>query len=270
VFLFADEAFYAGDRAHVGVLKALITEPTLTVEAKYANAVQTPNFIHLMMASNEDWVVPASIAARRFLVLLTTAAKVGNRAYFTAIQKQMETGGYEAMLDELQHRDLTNFNVRDVPDTEGLQEQKKLSLGTAEAWWMDVLHRGYVYKSKLGLDDHFGQWHDIVSTEVLFSSYTEYAKSRNERHPMAREWFGRFMVSMGGTPAKPRNVVVGEHITDVTINKYGDTKRLAALIKNDRATGYRIGSIGDARDAFCNTTKLTVEWQPEGGIEGVP
>jgi hypothetical protein len=78
------------------------------------------------------------------------------------------------------------------------------------------------------------------------------------------------MVSMGATPAKPRNVVVGEHITDVTINKYGDTKRLAALIKNDRATGYRIGSIGDARDAFCNTTKLTVEWQPEGGIEEVP
>jgi hypothetical protein len=186
VFLFADEAFYAGDRAHVGVLKALITEPTLTIEAKYANAIQAPNFIHLMMASNEDWVVPASIAARRFLVLLTAATKVGNRTYFTAIQKQMETGGYEAMLYELQHRDLTDFNVRDVPDTDGLQEQRKLSLGTSEGWWMDVLHRGYIYKSKLGLDDHFGQWHDTVSTEVLFASYSEYAKSRNERHPMAR------------------------------------------------------------------------------------
>ncbi len=141
----------------------MITEPTLTVEAKYANAVQTPNFIHLMMASNEDWVVPASIAARRFLVLLTAATKVGNRTYFTAIQKQMEAGGYQAMLDELQHRDLTNFNVRDVPDTEGLQEQKKLSLKTAEAWWLDVLHRGYVYKSKLGKEDYFGEWHDIVN-----------------------------------------------------------------------------------------------------------
>ena len=59
VLLFADEAFFAGDRAHVGVLKALITEPTLTIEAKYANAVQMPNFVHLMMASNEEWVVPA-------------------------------------------------------------------------------------------------------------------------------------------------------------------------------------------------------------------
>ena len=27
VFLFADEAFFAGDRAHVGVVKSIITEP---------------------------------------------------------------------------------------------------------------------------------------------------------------------------------------------------------------------------------------------------
>jgi hypothetical protein len=33
--LFADEAFYAGDKQHVGVLKALITEPSLTIESKY-------------------------------------------------------------------------------------------------------------------------------------------------------------------------------------------------------------------------------------------
>ena len=69
VLLFADEAFFAGDRAHVGVLKALITEPTLTIEAKYANAVQMPNFVHLMMASNEEWVIPAGPEARRFFGL---------------------------------------------------------------------------------------------------------------------------------------------------------------------------------------------------------
>src|SRR3954454_6708582 len=69
VFLFADEAFFAGDRAHVGVLKSLITEPFLTIEAKYQNAVQQPNYVHLMMASNEAWVIPASSDARRYFVL---------------------------------------------------------------------------------------------------------------------------------------------------------------------------------------------------------
>ena len=34
VMLFADEAFFAGDRAGEGVLKALITEPSLPIEGK--------------------------------------------------------------------------------------------------------------------------------------------------------------------------------------------------------------------------------------------
>jgi hypothetical protein len=261
VFLFADEAFYAGDKAHIGVLKALITEPTLTIEAKYANAVQASNFTHILMASNEDWVVPASIAARRFFVLLTQATHVGNAAYFTAIQKQMEAGGYEAMLYELQHHDLTGFDVRSVPDTVGLQEQKKLSLGTSEAWWVDVLHRGYVYRSKLGLEDHFGTWRDVETTEVLFASYSEFAKAKGERHPIAREAFGKFMVTMGASPSRYRNGVVGEHVTDVSVNTYGDTKRMAALIKKEQVHGYKLGTLRGARDAFADTTKLTVAWE---------
>ena len=120
-------------------------------------------------------------------MLLTADTKVGNRPYFTAIQHQMENGGYEAMLDELLHRDLTLFNVRDVPDSVGLQEQKKLSLPTPEAWWMDTLHRGCVWKSKLGLEDYFGEWHDVVTTEVLFASYTEFARPKTN----VTEWHAK-------------------------------------------------------------------------------
>ena len=264
VFLFADEAFYAGDKSHVGVLKALITEPTLTVEAKYQNAVQAPNFVHLMMASNEDWVVPASLDARRFLVLEVAATKVRDRAYFTAIWQEMENGGYEAMLHDLLNKDLEGFDVRDVPETEGLQRQKKLSLGTSEAWWMDVLHRGYVWRSKLGLEAYFSEWHETVTTEVLFASYTEFAKAKNERHPMAREAFGRFLVKMGGTASRPRNAVVGEHIADVPINQYGETTRKAALVKQDRSHGYSFGDLKAARQAFADATKLDGEWEWDG------
>ncbi len=100
VFLFADEAFFAGDRAHVGVLKSIITEASLTVEAKFANAVEVPNYLHLMMASNEDWVVPAAMDARRFFVLEVTNHVQNQHTYFAAIWKQMEAGGYAAMLHD--------------------------------------------------------------------------------------------------------------------------------------------------------------------------
>ena len=38
IFLFADEAFFAGDKQHVGVLNSLITDDTLTVEGKGATS----------------------------------------------------------------------------------------------------------------------------------------------------------------------------------------------------------------------------------------
>jgi Family of unknown function (DUF5906) len=66
---FADEAFYAGDKQHEGQLKRLVTEPTLMIEAKYANAVSVRNCLHLIVASNDDWVVPAGTDERRFFVL---------------------------------------------------------------------------------------------------------------------------------------------------------------------------------------------------------
>jgi hypothetical protein len=270
VFLFADEAFYAGDPSHVGVLKSIITEPYLTIEAKYQNAVQMPNFLHLMMASNEEWVVPAALDARRFFVLEVSNARAKDHEWFGAIWEEMEAGGYEAMLYDLLHHDLTGFNARRVPVTDALQEQRKLSLGTSEAWWFDVLHRGYVYKSKLGLESFFGEWHTAMTTEVLFAAYTEFAKGRNERHPMNREAFGKFLARMGATPVRPRNAVVGEHIVDV-MTEFGTTRKEAELVKQPRATGYRLGDLAQAREAFSATTGLPPAWPedaPDEGAEG--
>src|SRR4051794_35185982 len=122
----------------------------------------------------------------------------------------MESSGYQAMLHDLLHHDLVGFNVRRVPVTEALQHQKKLSLPTADAWWLDVLLRGYVFKSKLGLEDYFSQWHEEISTELLFNSYLDFADRRRERHPLGRENIGRFLVKMGCKAIRPEKGVVGE------------------------------------------------------------
>ena len=64
-FLFADEAFFAGDRSHESVLKTLVTEDMIIVEGKGVDAEPSPNYVHLMMASNSDWVVPSGPDERR-------------------------------------------------------------------------------------------------------------------------------------------------------------------------------------------------------------
>lgn len=262
VFLFADEAFFAGDKSSIGSLKSLITEPYLTVEAKYQNAVQIPNFLHILMASNEEWVVPASLDARRFFVLEVPDDKKNAHGYFAAIAAQMKAGGYEAMLHDLLTLDLSEFNVRDVPITEGLQRQKKLSLGTTDAWWMDVLHRGYVLQSKCGLGEMFGEWREEVTTELLYASYSAFATSRHERHPLSRETLGRELRRFGAKPKKLFRAVVGEHITDVDTG-FGSSARKGAVIRSEKPYGYQFGDLHAAREAFANSTLLPVDWGDE-------
>jgi Family of unknown function (DUF5906) len=264
ILLFADEAFFAGDRQHVGTLKSLITEPYLTIEAKFANAVQQPNFLHVIMASNEEWVVPASLDARRFFVLNVSDAVKGDHDYFARLHAQMEAGGYEAMLHDLLNYDLRHFNIRAVPQTEGLQQQRALSLPTTEAWWKECLERGYVLRSRHGLDAYFGEWHSVVTLEVLFESYTQFATARHERHPLSREHLGRFLRRMGCAGSRPQHGVAGEHLTDEP-TAFG-SRRVAKLIERPRPPSYSLGDLDAARAAFTRATGLAIEWsgQPSG------
>jgi transposase len=248
VLLFADEAFFAGDKAHTGVLKSLVTEEFLTVEGKFRDVVQSPNYLHILMASNERWVVPAGLEARRFFVLNVLPDRKGDFAYFNAILQQLKNGGYEAMLQDLLDYDLTEFNVADVPQTEGLGEQKKLTFNTEQAWWMDVLQRGHVFDPQ---HDHTSlmKWMEKVSTSLLFASYELFAKKVGERHPLSREAFGKFMVITGARPGRLTDAIVKE--------------TPASVIKAARPPGYHLGTLKNARTAFLKATKLHVEWNDD-------
>lgn len=252
VLLFADEAFFPGDRQHVGALKAIITQPYLTIEGKGKDTVQAPNFIHLIMASNDDWVVPASLDARRFFVLDVRATHKGDRPYFRELWNELENDGLAAMLYDLLHEDLSGFDHRDVPDTVGLQQQKKLSLPVELAWWEEVLQRGYVFKSKLGLEEEFRRWIDPISTELLYASYQEFAKEKNSPRRLSRDNFGRFMVQMKARPTRRRSSVVGEHLVQ---------GHAEVIIAKERAPAYLFGSLNEvARPAFLAATGLSTEW----------
>jgi hypothetical protein len=75
---------------------------------------------------------------------------------------------------------------------------------------------------------------------------------------MARETFGRFMRQMGCKSDKISAAVIGEHITDV--EKSWGNIRQAALIEKARATGYAIGTLPAAREAFTTVTGLKPAW----------
>jgi hypothetical protein len=140
--LFADEAFFAGDRSHESVLKALITEPRIVIEPKGLDAFQAKNCISLIMASNSEWVVPAGADARRYFVLDVSDAQIQNEEYFAAIQKEADNGGREALLYYLQDVDLSQFKLRSVPGTAALADQKMRSRRGVDSLIEYIAHEG--------------------------------------------------------------------------------------------------------------------------------
>jgi hypothetical protein len=128
-FLFADEAYWPGDKDGEGALKRLITEPTLNIEPKGLDLFTVPNNLHVMIAGNEEWIAPASGDERRFAVNEVSAHRKSDTAYFQALYAEMnDAGGLAAMLYDLKAMDLAGWHPRnDVPQTAGLQKQKALS-----------------------------------------------------------------------------------------------------------------------------------------------
>lgn len=142
VVVFADEAFWAGDKQAEGTLNALITEETHNIEPKGIDPFSVRNFMHLIVASNHDWVVPAASEARRWLMLDVSEAHLQDHAYFKAIDTQMKNGGREALLYELLNYDGSGVDLWTVPKTAGLGDQIVHSMKPVEKFWFNCLKVG--------------------------------------------------------------------------------------------------------------------------------
>jgi len=131
--LYADEAFFAGDRSHDGVLKALITEPTIPIEAKGLDLIHAANCLGVIMSSNNRWVIPVEHDDRRYFMPTVSEKNKQNGDYFGKLKAEMDAGGPAGLLHFLLHRDISDFNIRERPVTAGLMLQKALSMRGVDA-----------------------------------------------------------------------------------------------------------------------------------------
>lgn len=138
VLMVAEEAFWAGDKAAENALKHVITGKTLTIHHKGFAPYDAPNYLHLMMTSNEDWVIPAGVDERRFCVCNVSSERKGDKPYFDALGNWEKNGGIAALLDYLLRYDIKTFEINKPPDTAGLREQKIMSMSSVQRW---ILYR---------------------------------------------------------------------------------------------------------------------------------
>jgi hypothetical protein len=234
VCLFADEAFFAGDKSHESVLKMLITEDILPIEKKGYDVEAQPNFVHMIMASNDPHVIRATGDERRYFVLDVGEGSKQDARFFGQMNDQLENGGYEALLYHLQAVDLEGFEVRNVPSTDALQEQKLLSMDYNEEWWFRKLQSGRVFEED-------GEWQRHVETNDLTRDFVAYMEMWRMNRRGNETALGRFLNRVCPHIKKVQRRVKKDKYDEQT----GRTMTISV-----RANFYDFGSLEDCRKAW--------------------
>ena len=203
LFLQAEEAVWAGDKHAEGRLKGLITSETQMIESKGVDPIRIRNFVRLMMTSNEDWVVPAGMDERRFCVLDVHPRCAQNHDYFAEMQAELDAGGRARLLYDLLRFDLSKINLRQIPRTAALLEQKFRSLDHLDAWWLNRLFDGVPTRN-------YTEWPPRVTIDALYNDYLRNADEIGVGRKRDRSTFGLRLLKLAPGIKKTRPRVEGE------------------------------------------------------------
>jgi len=228
---FVDEGFWAGDKSGEGVIKGLVTEKDRLCEPKGKDLFMVENHLNLIVASNHDWVIPAGLEERRFFVLDVADTHAQDHKYFAAIFQQMQNGGREAMLYELQQLDISKINLRVFPRTEALMDQIEHSMSTVQKFWYERLCRGYLVSPQ-------SEWGGQVEISNLYNQYLGFAEQVNDRHPLTDSLFGKELKNLC-----PEIV-----------------RRKPTLDSGRRGYVYRYPDLATCRKQFEKLVKMEIDW----------
>jgi hypothetical protein len=142
--VFMDEALFAGNRRGTDELKSIVTEPIVQISEKYQPSRQIRSCHRFIAATNADHFKNTERDDRRDFTLRVSESRKGDLEYWKALNDEIENGGIEAMVYDLLAMDLSDFNVRNKPNTKELVEQKLHSLDPIQRWWHDCLYNGTI------------------------------------------------------------------------------------------------------------------------------
>jgi hypothetical protein len=217
-----DEAVWAGDKKAEGVLKALITEPSLPFTAKFRDTIMVENRLRIFVASNNDWAVPAGIGDRRWFVLnvADTYAGTGHQDYWKPLYAEIDNGGEAAMLHDLLAMDLRGFDVRAVPHTAAKAQQQRLSLRDTEAWLCHVLEDGAI---------GYCNWQNTglaISTDEAYKHFSDFSKQQRDYRPDDKSpWSKKIRALLGPCVKGKRDTTDKERVRSFQFAPLTDCRR---------------------------------------------
>ncbi len=251
VTLFADEAVGANmDKKGESIVKALVTEETIAINAKFKAAGQRASYLRIIMASNEELAVRISKGDRRFVVLDVNSSRVEDRVYFEAVNEELNNGGREALLYMLLARDVSEFHAEaSRPKTLALSEQKNLSGNPLERWWVSVLQEGV-------LDDVILTNGALIQTGTVCWDYNSALNNRVRIGEMAA-----FMKKVLGKDTKCQ--VDGTGIHNIQGRNVHPSSGQEKTTHSARPYVFALPFLKEMREAYDTYTGSVSKWETE-------
>ena len=140
---FSDEAVRPDRVEDDNVLKGMITEDTIQIEAKGVDIMTMRNPMKVMLASNNQKIVQASEDERRYAVFEVSTTRRQQHAYFRRYKsaRRRRTRCDDVRLAE---RALGEWHPRSgIPKTKALKAQQALSLGQKSNGYMATCFRAF-------------------------------------------------------------------------------------------------------------------------------
>lgn len=233
ILMVLEEAVFAGNPEADGILKDLITRSTITMERKHMDIIEVNSCLRLMLMTNSDWAVPVSKDERRYFVLDVSNKVCQNKEYFKALRDEMSDGGLEQMLAYFQNYDISDFDVREVPHTEGLRNQIELSMANEDKFLMQVLADGYIEEYTT---------EDGIPNDVFYESYLKFVKDTCFGKPVTKINLNKYLKKI-----LSHTVATGQKVTEIA---YGGNKT------NRRLNGIKFLTIEECKMMFIHKLNL--------------
>ncbi|KAG4044600.1 hypothetical protein PC123_g19963 [Phytophthora cactorum] len=139
ILVVLDEAVDSRDRGMNNKMKNFVTEERIQIEAKGKDIVEVRDFSNYVIITNNDFASIIEKNERRYICLVASDHCVGDKAYFKIMVGKLlnvEAGCH--IFHWLLRRDISNFDVRDLPKTEYKKELSARQTDNVVKWIIDM------------------------------------------------------------------------------------------------------------------------------------
>jgi hypothetical protein len=197
ILIVADEVAFTDVKA-AEKLKNIITNEDQTIEKKFRPPMKQKIHARIVNTTNQSHAIHAQRDERRYLVLCASDRRREDTDYFGRLDDWLQNGGINALMHYFLNREIKS-NLRIVPKTRALLDQKIDSLNPIESAWFELLSKGRL--------PHADGWPSWIEAEALHAILGG-SNSHSAGHG-AHTRIGRLLRKMAPSIRRERRTVLG-------------------------------------------------------------